>query len=113
MHIDSYSFGHITVDGVQYTSDLILLPDRVAPDWWRKEGHLLCPEDLEVVVEAKPEVLIVGIGANGIMRVPESTATYLAEQGIELVVEKSKRACETFNALPRERRAAAALHLTY
>ena len=112
MHIDSYSFGHITVDGVEYTSDLILLPDRVAPNWWRKEGHSLSPGDLEAVVDAKPEVLIVGIGANGIMRVPESTVSYLAEHGIELVVERTKQACDAFNALPRERRAAAALHLT-
>lgn len=112
MHIDSYSFGHITVDGVEYTSDLILLPDRVVSNWWRKEGHSLSPEDLDAVVEAEPDVLIVGIGANGIMRVPANTVAHLAEHGIELMVEKSKQACETFNALPKERRAAAALHLT-
>ena len=112
MHIDSYSFGHISVDGVEYTSDVILLPDRVVPNWWRKEGHSLGPDDLEAVVEAEPEVLIVGTGANGMMRVPESTAANLAKHGIEVVVQSTKQACETFNASPKETRAAAALHLT-
>ena len=112
MHIDDYSFGRICVDGVEYRADLILLPDRVAANWWRQQGHSLCPDDLAAVVEAAPEVLIVGTGAKGIMNVPDETASYLEERGIELIVAKTPRACDEFNRLAPSKRAAAALHLT-
>ena len=58
--IDSYGFGEIVVDGQRYTSDVIIYPDRVDSSWWRKEGHRLSIEDLEDIVKAKPETLIVG-----------------------------------------------------
>lgn len=33
--IERYSFGSISVGGRSYTSDLIVLPDRIVADWWR------------------------------------------------------------------------------
>ena len=44
--IEGYSFGSISVDGRRYKSDLIIYPDRVRSDWWRKEGHQLQLEDI-------------------------------------------------------------------
>jgi hypothetical protein len=41
MHIDSYDFGHIVVDGVSYKNDLLIWPGRIKADWWRQEAHLL------------------------------------------------------------------------
>ena len=37
--IDRYEFGRIVVDGHQETLDLIVLPDRVVRNWWRRDGH--------------------------------------------------------------------------
>jgi hypothetical protein len=67
--IESYRFGQIVIDGKTHHKDAIILPDRVVAGWWRKEGHALHPEDLEAVVEAAPEVLVVGQGASSLMRV--------------------------------------------
>ena len=41
--IDDYDFGRIVVDGVEQTRDVILLPGRVVPNWWRHDGHTLVP----------------------------------------------------------------------
>jgi len=41
MHIDSYQFGEVVIDGVRYTSDCIILGGDVQADWWRKQGHSL------------------------------------------------------------------------
>jgi len=38
MHIDSYQFGQITVDGISYSSDVIILGDTVQSNWWREQG---------------------------------------------------------------------------
>ncbi len=113
MHIDDYAFGHMTVDGQAYEKDLVLLPDRVRANWWRDEGHRLAPADLEDVFEAEPEVLVIGTGAHGVMRVPRQTRQAVEEAGIELVAEKTARAAEHYNELAASgRRVAAGFHLT-
>jgi hypothetical protein len=110
--IANYSFGRITVDGQAHTADLIILPSRVVPNWWREEGHNLSVADLEAVFEARPEVLVVGTGANDRMDVPQETRDALAHAGIALIAEPSAEACQSYNRLCSEKRAAAALHLT-
>lgn len=111
-HIESYSFGKITVDGKTHTSDLIILPGVVRPGWWRKEGHRLDRNDLKEVVEASPDVLVVGTGNVGLMEVPQETLDYLAEHDIRTVVERTATACQRYNELAEQEQAAAALHLT-
>ena len=111
-HIDSYSFGAIVVNGQHYGADLIILPDRVIAGWWRQEGHLLHAEDLESVFDSRPELLIVGRGAEGRMRVDTGTRRALAAAGIQLIALPTEEACQMYNASCVERITAAALHLT-
>jgi hypothetical protein len=110
--IESYRFGHVVIDGRAYDQDVIILPDRVIEGWWRKEGHALHPDDLKAVFEAAPEVLVVGQGAYGRMRVTRATMRALQAAGIELVASSTKEAVETYNAMREGRAVAAALHLT-
>lgn len=110
--IDSYQVGEVVVDGELYTEDLILLPDRVLPDWRRQNGHLLRLGDLRAALDEMPEVLIIGTGANQCMRVAEEVTAHTREADIELLVFDTRGACRTFNALIGRRRAVAALHLT-
>ncbi|HID62681.1 MAG TPA: hypothetical protein EYP49_08110 [Anaerolineae bacterium] len=113
MNIEDYRFGRIVIDGKAYTSDVIVFPDRVNDNWWRNEGHELCPADLWEVVQEKPEVLVVGTGRSGLMRVLPETEEYLQRQGIKLIAERTAEACQTFNRLSRSgEKVGAALHLT-
>ena len=115
MHIDDYSFGRIVIDKITYTSDLIIYPDRIDSKWWRKEGHYLQPADLTDIINAKPDVLIIGTGASGVMKVPEETLKFIKSKGIEVYVEITGKAVELFNKLQSEKsgkRIIAALHLT-
>lgn len=131
-HIDSYSFGKITIDGETYDRDVIIRPDGVRASWWRKEGHSLHPEDLASVVtslaparggasadggasahhDLDPEVIVIGCGAYGVMKIPEPTRKWLSERGIELVALPTPAACERYNELSAETRVVAGLHLT-
>lgn len=110
MKVDSYSFGEIVIDGKRYTKDVIIFKDRVK-SWWRKEGHLLQVEDIEDVIEEKPDVLVVGTGAYGVMRVDEGIRKVLEEKGIGLIEKKSKEACEEFNNI-KDKYPVLAIHLT-
>ena len=111
--VDSYGFGEMVVDGRRYTSDLIIRPDGVLDGWWRKEGHRLHLEDLDKALEAEPEVLVVGTGYAGLMKVPKDVREALSARGIEVVVESTRKAWRTYNRLVEEgRRVVAAFHLT-
>jgi hypothetical protein len=63
--VSHYSFGRIVVDGAEHTRDVIILPDRVVGDWWRRDGHSLVLDDLHDVLDDLPDHLIVGRGAHG------------------------------------------------
>ena len=87
MVIEHYSFGRITVNGKTYTSDVIIYPDKVDSSWWRREGHNLQVADLSDVIQASPQILVVGTGAYGAMKVSKDTVSYLESKGIEVRVE--------------------------
>ena len=110
--IDSYAFGRIVIDGRPYTSDLILWPDRVSASWWRKDGHRLRIEDLAEVLAEPPQVLVVGTGSMGRLRVPDETVRQLQAQGIQVVVALTPQAIEDYNGMQAHARTVAALHLT-
>jgi hypothetical protein len=113
MHINSYQFGRIVIDGTAYNSDCLILGDSVRADWRRKQGHLLAPEDLQPVIAAEPSVLVVGCGASGLMDVSEDARQILQQEGIELISLDTRNAVAKFNELVEEgENVAAALHLT-
>ena len=110
--IDSYQFGRIVVDGRHYTSDVIIFPDRVSDNWWRKTSHQLRLDELSEAIAEKPEVLVIGTGASGLMEVVPEVEQRLEAQGIKLVVKPTDKACRTYNQLCQSRKVVAALHLT-
>ncbi|MGQ9538940.1 MAG: Mth938-like domain-containing protein [Candidatus Bathycorpusculaceae bacterium] len=113
--IDSYDFGVMVVNGKRYTSDLIVFPEKVVSGWWRKEGHKLYVEDLKEVFSHAPlpEVLVVGTGYSGLVKVLPEVEKALKEHGIELVVQPTVKAYKTFNEFLRAGRlVVGAFHLT-
>lgn len=112
MRIDSYSFGKIVVEGVSYTRDLKVFPDKVVPDWWRKDGHLLKCVDMEDVFYFRPEVVIVGTGMMGAMKVSEEVKDKAKELAIEIISEKTGKAVEIFNKISLTKKTVGLFHLT-
>ena len=110
--IESYEFGRVVIDGKTYTADVIVTPDGVKEQWWRKEGHSLYPEDLECVLTAEIEVVIIGCGAYGVLKVPEDTRTWLAQKGIDLIALPTPAASKRYNEISESAKVIAGLHLT-
>jgi chemotaxis protein methyltransferase CheR len=109
--IDDYDFGRIVVDGVEQTRDVILLPGRVVPNWWRHDGHRLTLDDLEAVLDELPARLVVGTGAYGRMTPDPDALEQLRQRGVEVEALPTREAVRRYDALDPER-TAAALHLT-
>jgi hypothetical protein len=112
--IEDYSFGRIVVDGREHSRDLIVLPDRVVGNWWRRDGHSLVIEDLDDVLDELPAHLVVGCGAHGRLHPHPSVIEALRDRGVEVEALPTEEAVRRYEELRLRDRAgaAAALHLT-
>ena len=109
--IEHYSFGKIVIDGKTYTTDVIVFKDRVKDNWWRKEGHRVCLEDIKEILREKPEIVIFGTGAYGRVVVDREVIEKLKEIGAEVIVEDTAKAVNRFNEL-KNGNVVLAAHLT-
>lgn len=118
MNIEAYAFGRMEYGGKTYTSDLIIYPDRVDDSWRRLQGHLLQIEDLENILKAAPDILVIGTGNMGVMKVPPRLIEQLENKNIRLFVEPTAAAVKTFNdfnalnSADKSKRVIGAFHLT-
>jgi hypothetical protein len=109
--LEDYRFGRVTVDGQDHTRDLIVLPERVVADWWRREGHSLAIEDLEEVLDELPARLVLGLGAYGQLHPDAAVIAELELRGVKVECLPTEQAVRRYGELD-ERDTAAALHLT-
>ena len=112
--IDDYSFGRIKVNGRVYTADIMIIIDgRVVDTWWRKDGHRVEVDDIGEILAARPEVLVVGQGKPGLMKVSDGLKKELQKTKIRLIEENTPQAIQTFNRLTAEGcRVCGGFHLT-
>jgi hypothetical protein len=112
--IEAYSFGSMTIDGRGYRSDLIIHPDgAIEEDWWRERGHNLTMHDIEKVLRDRPQVLIIGTGASGMMRISPGLHDECSQRGVTLEAYGTADAADRYNALAKAGTSVAAgFHLT-
>lgn len=111
--IEKSEFGSIQVDGETYTTDIIIYPDgRVSDNWWRNHGHRLSLADIEDLMAAEPELIVIGTGVYGRMQPEDGLEKALRARGIELVMDATGKAVTRFNQLQSTRRIGGGFHLT-
>ena len=112
MRIGSYEFGRVIVNGKTFDQDLIIFPSKVRSGWCRKKGHELCLDDIKEVIEEKPEVLVVGTGDSGLVKILDEVKERLKKERVELIAKRTGEACDVYNRLSSQKKVVAALHLT-
>ncbi len=110
--IEKYNFGTIVIDGISYHQDIIIYPEGVYHPWWRKEGHKLFMQDISPIQDIQLNVLIIGTGAFGMMKVPENVQNEIKKMVKELKILKTGEAIKLYNKIKDQQRVSAALHLT-
>lgn len=110
--VETIRFGKIIIDGHAYKRDVVILPDRVLPNWWRVEGHVLSYEDLQQALVTTPEVLVIGTGIFNRMQVSDEVRESVEEQGVEMQALAMREACALYNQLSQDKQVVAALHIT-
>lgn len=97
--ITEFSFGTIVANGQTCNNDIKIVQGALVPDWWRKSGHSVEIEDVQDALDADPEILIIGRGQPGYMRITDSLRRYLQKNNIKLIEEPTSDAVKTFNRL--------------
>ena len=111
--IEHFSFGSVIVDGITYTNDIKIIQGQVIPSWWRKSGHQVNIDDIQDIIDAKPNILVLGKGKPGMMKSTPSLREFLKQNDIELVEEKTSKAIKTFNRLIKKgKNVCAGFHLS-
>lgn len=111
--IESYRFGRLKISGRTYTSDVMVYDESVNANWWRKKGHELCVSDIrQAVAEFNPQVIVVGTGKFGMMKILPETLRFLESLQIQLIFEKTMQAWQTYNRLANSGNVLGMFHLT-
>ncbi len=110
--IDSYLFGKIIINRKEYRKDIKIINGDVIQNWWRTEGHNLDMDDIKDIIDFKPDILIIGTGAFGLMKVNNTLVKEIENVGIEVKIFKTSKAVKEFNLLFNKKNIAGAFHLT-
>jgi len=110
--IEEYSFGKIKIDGKEYNHDVIIFSDHVQGEWWRKEGHELCLDDMKTILDKDFDVFIMGNGHDGVLKVLPEVHDKMKELGKEFIVGKTGDVIKKCNTLSKEKKVICGLHLT-
>lgn len=120
MKIEKTRFGSITIDGKKYSHDVYIYPNGRIEKREKKlskpysRGHtVLGPEEISLLLEKNPEVLVIGKGQYGSLPIPDKSRELLADSGITVIEEKLPAIIERLNELLNEKeKIATILHVT-
>lgn len=101
--IRGYQPGMIRVNDKSFTESIIITPSTLIEQWAPQLASDITPNSLNMIVELKPTILIIGTGEKHIFLSPEIYG-HLINLGIGVEVMSTSAACRTYNALSAENR---------
>jgi len=91
-----------SADGEGVGKDICILKGSVR-EWAARKGHTLKPHMVACVLNAGVEILVIGSGVYGKVKVSKATQRAIKKGGIsKLIIEKTPDACGTYNRLVQE-----------
>jgi hypothetical protein len=104
MRIESSEFGNVTIDGQTYPHDVVISISGKVRKRKKKlskkqygTSHIISKEEAKSIFEKGCELLIVGAGQEGQVRLSPEARDYLAKKGCAVVVQPTQEAIERFN----------------
>jgi len=94
--IESISFGEIKIDDKIYYSDVVIFWDGKID--YREKSHLFDMDEFLKLKEKGPEIIVVGTGISGCVKIPERVKEVATELGVRIFYDTSDKAKDIFNA---------------
>ncbi len=116
--IDRFQFGRMVIGHKTFTSDLIIFPDgKIQDSWWRTRGHFLELNDIISIVNTGPDIIIIGTGAAGRMKVDPTLFDRIkdmtANPAVQLTCKPTDQAVKEYHTAVRAgKKTSAGFHLT-
>lgn len=111
--INSYHFGEIVIDGINYTYDLWIGLDNQIHSWWRRSSHVIEKKDCSAALKEKPEMVVIGTGEMGVAEVYPDVLDYFKKEKIEFFIEPTGQAVKIYNQFKEKNKKVVGLfHLT-
>jgi uncharacterized protein len=102
-----YGEGYVMVNGERHARSIVVLPERIIPDWAPARFDELAAEHFAALTSLGCEIVLLGTG--GRLRFPRAEITApLVGAGIGFEVMDLPAACRTYNILMAEQRKVAA-----
>ncbi len=101
--IHAYTDESVVVNGVTFSSSLVIMADRIIPDWRPDAFQSLNEADFAAFVEIRPDLVILGTGQRQQFPDPRLYRP-LIEAGIGIEIMTTPAACRTYNILTSEGR---------
>ena len=108
--INSIYFGSIIIDGRKYDHDVIVYWDGEVRQ--RSSSHSFTKRELMGLLMKDPDVIVVGTGTAGLMKIDSDVHLAARMEGVDIVADKSLKAINEFNKLAKIRKVAAIIHVT-
>lgn len=109
--IQSCSFGSIVINSKSF-GDIKMIGNKIIP-WHHIEHHAVVEQDMFEIFDSKPDAVVIGTGFSGLVDVKEDVVNMAKEKNIELIILKTKEACEAYNdLLKNKKKVAAIMHST-
>lgn len=109
--IDSFEFELVVIGGEEYKSDVLISPDGNTSKWDREEEHTIKSVDIEVVLTHNPDLIVIGTGTIGNLKLAEDVEPFLGEKNIEVFAYKSEKAIDMYRQLRNQHRVLLLLHV--
>ena len=111
MEINKTSFGQIIIDLRKYDYDVWIFPDDTVKR--RTSDHEFTREEFELMAQKSPEIIVIGTGQSGLVKVLDETKNAARDKKIRLMIGKTPDIVKVFNDLKKEKkRIAAVVHVT-
>ena len=101
--ITGYAADFVEINRQRYTSNLIVMADKLLLDWQATDFLSLTAGHFVQIIELKPEVVLLGTGDQHQFLHPKITQN-LTESGIPIECMTTAAACRTYNILMSEGR---------
>ena len=117
-YINSTTFGSITIDGKKYEQVLIVGDQVKERDYLKLKdihttSHVVGEWELAELLSNQPEIILIGNGQDGILKVSAEVKDIIEKAGVILIVDLTPGAIITYNVLVKDgKRVNALIHTT-
>lgn len=105
--VTGYESGRVGINQIAHNRSLIVRPHELRTDWPVDTVEQLSVDHLQAILDAPPEVLLIGTGA--VQQFPDRAVwRHLRSQGLGVEIMDTAAACRTYNLIMAEGRDVAA-----